>query len=71
MNCWVAVGEGSDSVFREPCGFPCDFEGDIKDGGVLVFRTCAGEVVWCEAVVKVFCCEVVCFELIDVIDCFV
>ncbi len=65
MNYWVAVGEGSDSVFREPFGFPCDFEGDSEDGGVLVFRAYAGEMVWCEAVVdvltKVFCCEVVCF----------
>jgi len=28
---WIAVGEGSDDVLREPCNFPCDFEGDSED----------------------------------------
>ena len=75
MNGWVAIGEVSDCVFREPSNFQCDFEEDREDGGVLIFRAYAGEVVWCEAVVdvstKVFCCEVVCLELIYVIYCFV
>ena len=75
MDCWVAVGEGSDSVFRVPCSLPCDFEGDSKDRGVLVFRAYASEVFWCEATVdvliKVFCCEVVCLNLVYVVYCFV
>ena len=75
MNCWIAVGEGSDDVLREPCSFPCDFEGDSEDGGVLVFRAYAGEVFRCEATVdvltKVFCCEVVCLKLVYMIYCFV
>ena len=25
----VAVGEGSNCVFREPCRFPCGLEGDV------------------------------------------
>ena len=74
MDCWVAVGEGSNSVFRETCSLPCDSEGDSKDGSVLVFRAHAGEVFWCEATVdglrEVFCYEVVCFNLVYVVYCF-
>jgi hypothetical protein len=64
MNRRIAVGEGSNDVLREPCRFPCDFEGDSEDGGVLVFRADAGEVFRCEAnmdmLLKVFSGEVVC-----------
>jgi len=42
LDSWVAVGEGSNSVFWEPCRLPCAFEGDGKDEGVLVFRAHAG-----------------------------
>ena len=75
MDCWVAVGDGSDSVFREPCSLPFDFEGDGKDGSVLVLRAHAGEVFWCEATVnvlaKMICCEMVCFDLVYVLYSFV
>jgi hypothetical protein len=75
MECWVAVGEGSDGVFRDPCSLPCDFEGGGKDGSVFVFRAHADEVFWCEATVdvltKMFCCEVICFNLVYVVYCFV
>ena len=75
MDCWVAVGEGSDSVFREPCGLPCDLEGDGKDGSALVFRAHASEVFWCEADVnvraKVLYYKVVRFDLVYVVYCFV
>ena len=63
------------SGFREPCSLPCDFEGDGKDGSVLVFRAHAREVFWCEAVVnvlaKVLYCKVVRFDLVDMILIFV
>ena len=75
MNCWIAVREGSDDVLREPCSFPCDFEGDSEYGCVLVFWADAGEVFRCEATVdvvkKVICCEVVCLKLIYIIYCWV
>ena len=75
MDCWIIVGEGSDCVFREPYSFLCDFEGDSKDGGVLVFRAYAREVFRCKATVDVlthvFCCEVICLKLIYMIYCFV
>ena len=75
MDCWVAVGEGSDSVSREPCSLQYDFEGDGKYGSVLVFRAHASEVFWCEATVdvlaKMFRCEVVCFDLVYVVYSFV
>jgi len=75
VNCWIAVEEESDGVFREPRSFPCDFEGDSEDGGVLVFHAYAGEVVWCEATMdvltNVFCCEVVCLKLMYAVYCFV
>ena len=71
---WIPVGEGSDSAFREPCSLPCDLEGDVKDGSILVFRAYAGEVFWCEATVnvlaKMFCCEVLCFDLVYVVYSF-
>ena len=75
LDCWVAVWEGSDSVFREPCSLPCDFEGDGKYGGVFIFRAHASEVFWCEATVNVlaemFRCDVVCFDLVYVVYSFV
>ena len=75
MDCWVAVGEGSDSVFREPSSLPCDFEGGGKNGSVFVFRAHASEVFWCEATMDVlaemFRCEVVCFDLVCVVYSFV
>ena len=75
MNCWIAVGEGSDGVLREPCSLPCDFEVDSEDGDVLVFRAYTCEVFRCEATLdvftKVFCYEVVRLRLIYIIYCFV
>ena len=75
VNCWIAVEEGSEDVLRDPWSFPSDFEGNSEDGGVLVFRAYAGEVVRCEATVdvstKVFCCELVSLKLIYVIYCFI
>ena len=53
VYCWAAVGKGSDDVLREPRRFPCDFEGDIEDGGVLVFRAYTGEVFRCKTTVDV------------------
>jgi len=74
VDCRVTVGEGSDSVFRESCSLPCDFEGNGKDGSVFVFRTHAREVFWCEAAVnvlaKVLCCKVVRLDLVDMIYCY-
>ena len=75
MYCWVAVGEGSDDVLREPYGFPCDFEGDSENWGALIFRADASEVFRCEATVdvltKMFSGEVVCLRLIYVVYRFV
>jgi len=74
VNFWVAVREGSDDVLREPCSFPCDFERDIEDEGVLVFRAYAGEVFRCETTVdvltNVISCEVVRLNLVYMIYCF-
>ena len=74
MDCCVAVGEGSGGVFREPCSFPRCLEGDVQDGGTLVFRVYSGELLWCEAtadvLAKLFCCEVVCLKLVSIVYCF-
>ncbi len=75
MYCYVAVGDGSHCVFREPCGFPTDFKGDCEDGDVLVFRVNAGELFRDEAVVdvsaEVVCGKVVRFQLVDMIYCLI
>ena len=63
--------EGSNCVFREPCGFPSNLKGNVEDGDVLIFRVYAGELFRCEAIVdvlaEVLCDEVFCFQLIYVI----
>ncbi len=63
--------EGSYCVFREPCRFPSNLKGNVKDGDVLNFRVYAGELFRCEAIVdvlaEVLCGEVVCLQLADVV----
>jgi hypothetical protein len=75
VYCWIAVGKGSDGVFREPCCFPRAFKGDGEDGCVLIFWENAGKVFRYEAIVdvlaEVFRCEMVCLKLIYVVYCFV
>ena len=65
--------EGSYCVFREPCGFPSDFKGNVEDEDVLIFRVYAGELFRYEAIVdvlaEVLCDEVFCFQLVDVVYC--
>ncbi len=65
--------EGSHGVFREPCGFPSNFKGNVEDGDVLIFRVYAGELFRYEAIVdvlaEVLCDEVLSFQLVDVIYC--
>jgi hypothetical protein len=60
---------------HKACCLTCVFEGDGKDGSVLVFWAHAGEVFWCEATVnvlaKMICCEMVCFDLVYVLYSFV
>ncbi len=63
--------EGSNCVFREPCGFPSNLKGNVEDGYVLIFRVYAGGLCRCEAIVdvlaEVLCGEVFCLQLADVI----
>jgi hypothetical protein len=75
VYCCVAVGKRPDDVLLEPRRFLCDFEGGCEDVDVLVFGAYTGEVFRCEATVdvltKMFCGEVVCFQLIYVVYCLV
>ena len=53
MDCWIAIGKGSDGIFREPCCFPCALEEDGEDEGVLIFWGNAGKVFRYAAIVDV------------------
>ncbi len=74
VYCYIAVGEGSHCVFREPCGFPTDSKGNCEDGDVLVFRMDAGELFRDEAIMdvsaEVLCGKVFRIQFVDVIYCF-